>query len=136
MSRDEEIETTLKATYHNLLEQVFRGTVIDQWRGYEKVWDRIQVDQADPIMDKLREVQDEFQGKVWKGFTGEEDGYTDFCLYVDLAGDGQGEAFKIVNLFPFPLNKTKSYSLNYGMRMVVERQGFPEKLCDFQHTKI
>jgi hypothetical protein len=125
MSQVEEI-------YQNLLNQDFNGIHEGSFQMHEKEWEKIQVDQADPIMDKLREVQGQVQGKIWKGFTGEKDGYrfTDYCLYVELQPrnepDRKPTRFKIVSVQPFPVtNETHKYTSQLGARMevkVVEEQ--------------
>ena len=110
----------VKDIYKELLRKDFSGTYQGLFDKHGKEWVKIQVDPDDPIMETLDKVKDQVQGKVWKGFTGADDGYTDYCLYVEVIGSPNQERFRIVNVKPFPLTNVHDYSWNLGARMTVE----------------
>ena len=112
----------VKDIYEELLGKDFSGTYQGSFNKYDKEWEKIQVDPDDPIMETLDKVKDQVQDKVWKGFTGTEDGpwYTDYCLYVEVVGSPQKERFRISNAKPFPVTEVKKYSWNVGVRMTVK----------------
>ena len=123
----EKLKISVKDIYQNLLNQDFNGKNTGPFQKYAKKWEKIQVDQADPLMDKLREVQGQVQGKIWKGFTGEEDGprFTDFCLYVELLRrkepDRKPTRFRILYVDDFKVTGEKhKYTSELGAKIVVE----------------
>ena len=108
--------------YSELVGQVFRGKYAGDYDGSGKVWRKIDVEDNDPIIDKLRSIQSQVGGRIWKGFTGDGQGYDTFRFFVDLEDNSHGaDVFEIVKAEPFGMPKPPAtYPAKIGVAITLK----------------
>ncbi len=111
----------IAALYKGLVRQEFSGT----YNGNDGKWDRIDLAAGDPLGTKLAAIQKVAQGKVWKGFTNDQDSDSGFSwnyrLFVrlNLAGIPNPTKFRITDSTRFDMSSGSSYELRVGFPLNV-----------------
>ena len=112
--------------YKTLKDQEFTGVYLGTWSEQGKTWYMIEPAAKDPVRDKLAAIQHFVQGKVWKGFTTDQDRkygpqWNDrFFVDLNFAGIPSPDKFKINGYEPFKLTTPNAlYALGVGIALKV-----------------
>lgn len=114
---------SLGELYESAADKTFYGKVVDRHniRG-DKVWTVIEITGGSSSLEQiLVKIHQEAKGKVWKSFTGPQDGYNDYRIWVELKEDeGVTRQFRVIGYKgPFRVDET-SYAHHNGYCFIVE----------------
>ena len=114
---------SLGELYESAADKTFYGKVVDRHniRG-GKVWTVIEITGGSSSLERiLDKIHQKAEGKVWKSFTGPQDGYDDYRIWVELQEDeGVTRQFRVISYEgPFRVDDP-SYARREGYCFIVE----------------
>ena len=116
----------IRKQYKTLKDQEFTGVYLRTWSDQGKIWHVIEPAVGDPIGEKLAAIRTVTQGKMWRGFTTDQDReygpqWNDrFFVDLDFAGISSPDKFKINGYESFRLTTPNAlYALGVGVALKV-----------------